>query len=455
MSIQFLFKSGGAMKRILQLIILTSAFLTCQPWLIDNTFAQQYGWVDIASNIPDFPNDTLYNVSGDTIVAGLMDLSFISENEGWLVTSNGNTQGGGAVLHTTDGGLSWQVSSVLTNCLAIQMLNQNVGYAGGQSGIIWNTLDGGVTWNYHGTIGNTVTDIEFPPQPADTGYACGLNGTIYSVTSSGVSVMTSGVNGDLSSLTFPVNSMEGWVCGLGSVIRRYTGTTWVADQINITGGWNGIYFVDNQNGWIAGDNGAIKHTTDGSNWVAQTNPNPQNRSLYSVFFLNSNEGWAVGGNGAVLYTTNGGTTWNVEASGLTTAFLTGVQFTSPTNGYITGNNKTLLKYTQLTSVEDEKEILTEFKLEQNYPSPFNPTTKIKYTIPNVTLSGVEGSRVVLKVYDVLGNEVTTLVNEEKSAGTYEVEFNSSTINHISSSGIYFYQLKADDFIQTKKMVLLK
>ncbi len=95
-----------------------------------------------------------------------------------------------------------------------------------------------------------------------------------------------------------------------------------------------------------------------------------------------------------------------------------------------------------------------FTLYQNYPNPFNPTTNIKYTIP----SNVKGqmSNVSLKVYDVLGNEIATLVNEEKQPGVYEVEFNNhSDEGQNLSSGIYFYQLKAGNFSETKKMIKLK
>jgi probable HAF family extracellular repeat protein len=106
-----------------------------------------------------------------------------------------------------------------------------------------------------------------------------------------------------------------------------------------------------------------------------------------------------------------------------------------------------------TSIENNpSEILPkEFFLQQNYPNPFNPSTTIKYNIPNVNLSGVEGTRVQLKVYDVLGNEIATLVNEEKPAGSYEVNFN--TIN--LSSGMYLYKLQAGTLVETKKMLLLK
>ena len=94
---------------------------------------------------------------------------------------------------------------------------------------------------------------------------------------------------------------------------------------------------------------------------------------------------------------------------------------------------------------------TTFELSQNYPNPFNPSTKIKFTVP-VTLSEVEGSLVTLKVYDVLGNQIATLVNEEKPVGSYEVEFNGSGL----PSGIYFYMLDVQDkFFEVKKMILLK
>ena len=85
-----------------------------------------------------------------------------------------------------------------------------------------------------------------------------------------------------------------------------------------------------------------------------------------------------------------------------------------------------------------------FTLSQNYPNPFNPVTRLDYSIP------VQGF-VSLKVYDALGKEVASLVNEKKNTGLYEVEFNGSGL----SSGIYFYTLTADNFTETKRMILLK
>jgi len=111
--------------------------------------------------------------------------------------------------------------------------------------------------------------------------------------------------------------------------------------------------------------------------------------------------------------------------------------------------------TTVVSVEDEiPNLPTEFSLSQNYPNPFNPSTMIRYEIPGQARN--DNMLVVLKVYDVLGDEIATLVNEEKPAGSYEVEFNGrDLINQTLPSGIYFYQLRAGSFVQTKKMLLLK
>jgi len=93
---------------------------------------------------------------------------------------------------------------------------------------------------------------------------------------------------------------------------------------------------------------------------------------------------------------------------------------------------------------DEKLLPTEFQLYQNYPNPFNPTTKISWQSP-------VGSWQTLKVYDLLGNEVAKLVDEEKPAGTYEVNFDAKNL----SSGVYFYKLQSGAFVEMKKMILLR
>ena len=113
------------------------------------------------------------------------------------------------------------------------------------------------------------------------------------------------------------------------------------------------------------------------------------------------------------------------------------------NGEVYGDTSTV------TDVDNSNLKVYSYKLEQNYPNPFNPTTKIKYSIPAVGASLMKP--VQLKVYDVLGKEVAILVNEYKPAGNYEAEFDASSL----PSGVYFYQLKADKFVQTKKLILIK
>jgi len=98
----------------------------------------------------------------------------------------------------------------------------------------------------------------------------------------------------------------------------------------------------------------------------------------------------------------------------------------------------------VTDTEENTRIPTEFTLEQNYPNPFNPTTTISYQIPADNL-------VTLKIYDILGTEIATLVNENKSAGKHEVKFDASNL----PSGIYLYKISAGNFVQTKKMILMK
>ena len=119
----------------------------------------------------------------------------------------------------------------------------------------------------------------------------------------------------------------------------------------------------------------------------------------------------------------------------------------------------LISETTNLSEENSSLIPNEAKLEQNYPNPFNPSTKIKYTIPSVGTSLMKF--VQLKVFDILGNEIATLVDEYKPAGSYEVEFSakggytSGGDTYNLPSGVYFYQIKAGSFVETKKMLLLR
>ena len=130
----------------------------------------------------------------------------------------------------------------------------------------------------------------------------------------------------------------------------------------------------------------------------------------SVYFANSQVGWTVGYYGSILSTINGGSVFISKIS---------------------------------------SEIPKQFRLHQNYPNPFNPETKIRFEIPSDVKR--KTSNVKLIIYDILGKEIVTLVNEQLQPGLYEVTFNGQNL----SSGIYFYQLRLENFTDTKKLVLIK
>jgi len=105
---------------------------------------------------------------------------------------------------------------------------------------------------------------------------------------------------------------------------------------------------------------------------------------------------------------------------------------------------------EVVGIEDENTIINQFELHQNYPNPFNPTTTIKYSIPVVDVN-LASTNVKLIIYDVLGKEIQTLVNQKQQMGEYSVTFDASKLN----SGVYFYKLQFDGFVESKKMLLIK
>ncbi|HSW55861.1 MAG TPA: T9SS type A sorting domain-containing protein [Ignavibacteriaceae bacterium] len=163
----------------------------------------------------------------------------------------------------------------------------------------------------------------------------------------------------------------------------------------------------------------------------------------------------------IFRSSDNGITWDNTDNGLpTNAHLSKLFKASDNSLYITtGNGYGIYKSTDygdnwfhigpITDLTGESGLLpTEFSLSQNYPNPFNPSTNIGFRISDFGF-------VTLKVYDILGNEVATLVNQELSPGEYEVEFNPATSIKHPASGIYFYQLRAGSFVQARKMVLIK
>jgi hypothetical protein len=102
------------------------------------------------------------------------------------------------------------------------------------------------------------------------------------------------------------------------------------------------------------------------------------------------------------------------------------------------------EYVGPVGIDDYTSVAKTFVLFQNYPNPFNPSTKIKYSVPQSEI-------VQIKVYDILGKEIATLVNEEKPMGNYKIDFDGNNL----STGVYFYSMQAGSFTDTKKLILIK
>jgi photosystem II stability/assembly factor-like uncharacterized protein len=344
-----------------------------------------------------------------------------------------------AVYKTSDGGNSWfEVYSNTEGFIkGIRMLDPLNGIAignpvSGPVSDLWNVLlttDGGNTWqpapnrpianNIHQAVHNSF-QVSMPNIYWGTSFT-----SIYRSTDGGLTYNeheTPGAGIYIGSLY--INS-SGIGFAAATAMSRSTdgGITFQPHSVPGAGNINGIESSGNNFWFIRGEK--IFHSTDdGISWIDEyTAPLTLTHMDFPDNLSECQMGWAIG---------YGGTIHKMTSSGV-------------------------------TSVNNRNEIPATYELSQNYPNPFNPTTKIKFTIPTPPVSSpllkgrtMEGF-VTLKVYDVLGNEVAALVNEEKTAGTYEVEFSivGSGRDLSITSGIYFYMLTANGFSETKKMILLK
>ena len=172
-----------------------------------------------------------------------------------------------------------------------------------------------------------------------------------------------------------------------------------------------------------------------------------NGLVTTIQFLSDSLGWAVAATNQVFRTTNGGATWMPQNT-VTTNALRDVHFSSENTGWAVGDGGTILTTENggVTFVANTTKttLPQKFTLEQNYPNPFNPSTSINFSIPKAGF-------VSLKVYDILGKEVTTLLRGYKDAGSYTVNFNAANF----SSGVYLYKLEANGFALSRKMILTK
>jgi hypothetical protein len=167
--------------------------------------------------------------------------------------------------------------------------------------------------------------------------------------------------------------------------------------------------------------------------------------LYDIKFVDEKHGYIAGEDGIILYTNDGGNTWTKQKSH-TNNWLNEIAFVDESTGYVVGNGGTIIKTINggVSKVEKVGRSSGSFTLYDNYPNPFNPTTTIRFELP-------QAGNAKLVIYDALGREIRTLIEKFLHKGTYEKRFEAGSL----SSGVYFYNLTLDDYSKTKKFVLIR
>ncbi|MEW6195041.1 MAG: YCF48-related protein [Bacteroidota bacterium] len=392
------------------------------------------------------------------------DIYFLNEKNGWACSDNKY------IYRTTNGGYTWAKINIPAYVgKTLHFADERIGYVFAYNDL-YKTTDDGNTWE------NVFTSVKLFYD------ACFIDKTIWivggQITGSNVLAKSTdggitweeiimNIRGKLYSLFF-FDDDTGWAYGSNGKIIKSTdgGRSWKELISGTTEELQSGFFINKSKGWICGYGGTILFTSDGGEtWNIQHKE--ELVFLQSILFVNENKGWAVGYNGIILSTTNGGLNWSRQYAPTEESLHT-LFFLDENIGWVAGHHTTILKTTNggITFVEEEHDQLPiNFVLYQNYPNPFNPSTTIEYTIPTPPLApplskGRDmGGVVTLKVYDLLGREITTLVNEYQPPGKYSVEF--STNNLQLSSGVYFYTLRVMDsllnsrHLETKKMILLK
>ena len=368
----------------------------------------------------------------------IVNVFFLNRNLGWASSWNLSVDPFGTVLlKTTNGGEEWNLipyreRELLINC--ILFTDSLTGWMGGSPHALVKSTDGGISWR-HAYIDSAtlvylpVLDIEF--YDSNYGFACG------------------GALDNPSVMWKTTNGGDVWYASRQTNVPDQIRDIAVFDSLNVIG--------------VGGDFeitgvGVIRTSDGGLFWEYE----PVNIFGVStdLAFRNDYEGWAtISSLKSFMFSLDSGKTWTQQVAPDSLA-INDICFTDSLHGFAVGNKGAILKYIPpvVNSVENNEEMPLSFYLYQNYPNPFNPSTKIKYKIFSVGTSFMKF--VKLRVYDILGNEIATLVNEEQPPGNYEVEFNShsglpSGEARNLPSGVYFYRLQAGTYTKTMKMLLLK
>jgi photosystem II stability/assembly factor-like uncharacterized protein len=366
-----------------------------------------------------------WSVLNSSVTYALNDICFADSPAGFCAGSSG-------VLKTTNAGANW--FSVLNLSMNAITYTQNTVYSGGASGVYVST-NMGQNWTQISTAAS-VYCIFFNNK--DTGQIMGYNGLQYKTTNAGIIWFMGGV---WFPGTYTFNDCYFFNSGTGYCCCYY-----YSGSPNYT--TSHMIFKCNQ--WASGS----------SSWLnIWSNPNLY---LHGITFAGLDTGYIVGGGivssnyqSLILKTTNGGNNWSQNGYNFNQT-LYDVVFINSKSGYVCGRNGIILKTETggVTNVElISGEVPESILLSQNYPNPFNNETIISFIIPMSTPNPLQrGTLVTLKVYDLTGREVETLVNGNYSMGNYKVTFNGDKL----SSGIYFYKLFIDNkATDIKKMILLK
>lgn len=381
----------------------------------------------------------------------IFNMSFPSNQTGYVC-------GYGNRFHrTTNGGTSWvdlSFAGTAQNLNAVWFVNERTGFLASTNDTIYKSSNSGESWYHRYFLGFQASNLQFIDSL--NGYAFGIN--IFSVTTNG-GANWNNTSAQTNGSFYFLNNMTGWTTyypGAGnSELLKTTngGLNWIVQHstVNFRIMYD-VFFINQNIGWVSGYRHYIAKTTNGGqNWEVQ-NELESAQGLYSIYFINSNTGWTAGdhfGSNATscYYTTNGGTNWLKEFGVIHSGRITKIRFSSSYTGWIGGQYGKIFKTINtggLTGISNEVNKPVTYELFQNYPNPFNPVTNIKYQIP------VNGF-VSLKIYDIIGREIKTLVNEIKNSGSYNITFDGTEF----TSGIYFYRIQSGDFMQVKKMILIK